>query len=88
MVADKTTLIDYDWITFSDELHAKFAADSRADERIIECVVGLGLGLGLRLGSARTLTLTLTPTLTLTLPRDARAPGRGAAAGFAGSCSR
>lgn len=38
MVADKTTLIDYDWITFSDELHAKFAADSRADERIIECV--------------------------------------------------
>jgi len=38
MVADKATLIDYDWISFSDELHAKFAADSRADERIIECV--------------------------------------------------
>ena len=29
MVADKATLIDYDWITFSDELHARFAADSR-----------------------------------------------------------
>ena len=26
MVADKTTLIDYDWITFSDELHAKYYA--------------------------------------------------------------
>jgi hypothetical protein len=29
MVADKATLIDYDWITFSDALHAKFAAGSR-----------------------------------------------------------
>ena len=28
MVADEATLIDYDWISFSEELHAKFAADS------------------------------------------------------------
>ena len=34
----QATLVDYDWISFSEELHAKFSTDSRADERIIECV--------------------------------------------------
>ena len=38
MVADKATLVGYDWITFSDEMHAHFAADAGADARIIECV--------------------------------------------------
>ena len=34
MVADKTTLIDYDWITFSDELHAKVRVRVRVRVRV------------------------------------------------------
>jgi mRNA guanylyltransferase len=38
MVADRATLVGYDWITFSPEQQQRFANDTRADERIIECV--------------------------------------------------
>ena len=38
LAAMRTTLVGYDWITFSPADHARFAADARADEKIIECV--------------------------------------------------
>ena len=37
-MADRATLIGYDWITFGDEAQQMFERDGRADERIIECV--------------------------------------------------
>ncbi len=38
LVAQQTMTIDYDWITFSEEEHERFASDRLADTRIVECV--------------------------------------------------